>query len=144
MTALAELQAECDVHGIRLFPTGDGGLTIDGPQDALTPALIGRLKANKNELLAMLPLKGDTHTPPRKPSIDVRPEEQSPAGNYDWITEAFATPPKSAEPRCRCHEEQRWWRSIFGDHLICGICHPPAVPEVVKEWYKNEEIIVAN
>ncbi|MEX0701297.1 MAG: hypothetical protein WD069_04310 [Planctomycetales bacterium] len=28
------------------------------------------------------------------------------------------------------------WRSIFGPHLICGTCHPPARPEIVAEWFE--------
>ena len=54
MTGLPELLADCDAHGIRVLPAGDGGLTIDAPQDALTPDLMKRLKAHKAELLARL------------------------------------------------------------------------------------------
>jgi len=53
-STLAELLADCDDHGIRLLPAGDGGLAIDAPRDALTPELTGRLKAHKGELLALL------------------------------------------------------------------------------------------
>ncbi len=52
--ALAELLADCHAHGIRLLPAPDGGLTIDAPQDALTPGLVARLKAHKAALLALL------------------------------------------------------------------------------------------
>jgi len=51
---LADLLAECDAHGVRLLLAGDGGLTIDAPHEALTPDLLGRLKAHKAELLALL------------------------------------------------------------------------------------------
>ena len=51
---VARLLAECEAHGIRLIVTGDGGLTIDAPQDALTPDLLDRLKAHKPDLLAKL------------------------------------------------------------------------------------------
>lgn len=51
---LTRLLADCHAHGVRLLLTGDGGLAIDAPQDAVTLALIGRLKAHKCELLAML------------------------------------------------------------------------------------------
>jgi hypothetical protein len=51
---LAGLLAECDTHDIRLSLDGVGGLTIDAPQDALTPNLVARLKANKADLLAAI------------------------------------------------------------------------------------------
>ena len=52
MSALAQLLAECDGHGIRLVPTGDG-LTIDAPRDTLTPDLLDRLSNHKPALLAI-------------------------------------------------------------------------------------------
>ncbi len=54
MVGMAELMMECKAHGIRLLAAGDGGLTIDAPRDAITPALVGRLREHKNELLALL------------------------------------------------------------------------------------------
>lgn len=51
---LTELLAECDAQGVRLLLADDGGLTIDAPQDVLTPDLLDRLKTHKGELLAML------------------------------------------------------------------------------------------
>lgn len=54
MNGPTELRAECDAHDIRLLPDGDDRLTIDAPQDALTPDLVERLMANKAELLAIL------------------------------------------------------------------------------------------
>jgi TubC N-terminal docking domain len=49
-----DLLAECKALGIRLTVAGDGGLSIDAPQDALTPDLLDRLKAHKAELLASI------------------------------------------------------------------------------------------
>jgi len=54
MTGLDELLADCDARGIRLLPSSDGGLTLDAPQDALTPDLLARLKTYKADLLALL------------------------------------------------------------------------------------------
>jgi len=35
---------------------------------------------------------------------------------------------------CPCASHRSFWRSIHGPHLICGVCHPPAVSGVVAEW----------
>jgi hypothetical protein len=99
------------------------------------------MKAHKAELLEMLRPEGATHTPSVgpsiEPSIEARPTEQSPADKYDWIDKSSTAPPKPSRPHCRCHKEQRWWRSIHGDHLICGICHPPAASEAFTEWVRD-------
>ena len=62
---LADLLADCGAHGIRLLVAGDGGLTIDAPQDALTSDLMGRLKAHKADLLLLGPaLCNNTNSSP--------------------------------------------------------------------------------
>ena len=30
------------------------------------------------------------------------------------------------------------WKSIYGDHLICGTCYPPASEKIVAEWIQRE------
>jgi hypothetical protein len=144
MTGVTELLAECDALGIRLLPAVDGGLTIDAPHNALTPAHVDRLKSQKAELLALLQT-GDT--PASLALIDRTPISadgkwhtvyDKTHGESDWINGAFDSNPGAIKPDCRCHKEQRWWRSIYGDHLICGICHPPVSPEVFREWVHEE------
>lgn len=49
-SVLTGLLAECDAHGISLAADG-GALTIDAPQDALTPDLLDRLRAHKADVL---------------------------------------------------------------------------------------------
>jgi hypothetical protein len=49
-----DLLADCHARGIRLALAPGDGLAIDAPQDALTPDLLGRLKAHKPDLLVML------------------------------------------------------------------------------------------
>jgi hypothetical protein len=80
MSDLAELQAECHAHGIRLLP--DGGLAIDAPEKALTPELLDRPKAGKAELLAML-----------RPSPEAAPTLPAPPSD---------APAKPAKAVCRC------------------------------------------
>ena len=54
MTGLNELLADCDARGIRLLPSSDGGLTMDAPQDAVTPELLDELRQHKSDLLRLL------------------------------------------------------------------------------------------
>ena len=56
---LADLLAACEAQNVLLIPTGDGELTIESPPYALTPELLGRLKAHKAELLALLRPKSE-------------------------------------------------------------------------------------
>lgn len=34
---------------------------------------------------------------------------------------------------CYSCKSSRFWRSIHGP-IVCGICHPPATPELVAKW----------
>jgi hypothetical protein len=93
-----DLLAECEAHGIRLTLAGDGGLAIDAPQDALTPDLLGRLKAHKAELLAML-----RPTPEPLPNGEI-------GQNRTPIKEKRAP----AKPVCRCGGTT--WRDVTLHH----------------------------
>lgn len=55
----ADRLADCEANGIRLALAGEGGLTIDAPQDALMPNLLDRLKAHKGDMLAFLRPKSE-------------------------------------------------------------------------------------
>lgn len=54
LSLLADLLVNCEARGIRLSLASDGALTIDAPQDALTPDVLDRLKAHKANLLTLL------------------------------------------------------------------------------------------
>ena len=135
------LMADLARLGIKL--EADGDRLRYSPRSAVTPDLAKLMKAHKSELLAMLragqtplslseavkasiPTDGKWHT-----VYDIT------HGEYDWIDRAFDTQSKPIGPVCRCHKEQRWWRSIYGDHLICGVCHPPVSPNVLSEWVSD-------
>lgn len=94
LSILADLLAECDARDIRLAIAGDGGLTIDAPQDALTPGLLGRLKANKADLLAAI-----RPAPKRAPTLPVTVSD---------------TPAKTTKAICRCGSTT--WRDVVLNH----------------------------
>jgi TubC N-terminal docking domain len=88
---LADLLSEYDDHGIRLLIAGDDGLTIDAPEDALTPDLLARLKAHKTELLSLL---GAT----------------APWLRDEWVLRPNASGRMGIE-RAGLSDDQRWWAS---------------------------------
>jgi hypothetical protein len=95
--SLADLMAECNAHGIRLLPDGVGGLTIDAPHGALTPALLARLKSHKRDVLALL---GRIDSPDR-PLVAAEPDRSA--------------EPSRPEPRTAL--EPRYWRHDPGRGL---------------------------
>ena len=46
--------------------------------------------------------------------------------------------PTKAELVCHACKKRLFWRSIYGV-VICGVCHPPAAPELVKRWLPEPE-----
>jgi hypothetical protein len=90
---LADLLADCEAHGIRLALAGDGGLTIDAPQDALTPDLLELLKAHKVELLTILRTRQDF-------DVDDAPDAEP----------ALAVQAEPAKTACRCGSTT--WRDV--------------------------------
>jgi hypothetical protein len=86
---LTVLLAECDAQGVRLFVADGGGLTIDAPQDALTPDLLDKLKAHKGELLTLLLRASgfDVDSAPDAEPAPVADERATPAcrcGSTTW------------------------------------------------------------
>jgi hypothetical protein len=61
-STLRDLLSECENRNVRLEPTEDDGLLVDGPQHSLTPDLLDRLRTRKFELLAMLREETDRPT----------------------------------------------------------------------------------
>ncbi len=91
---LANLLADCDAHGIRLLLADDGGLTIDAPQDALTPDLLDRLKAHKAELLTLLLRASDF-------DIDSAPDAEPAPAALDGPQRKFADAVRQPGATCR-------------------------------------------
>jgi len=53
-STLADLLADCDAHGVRLALADGDRLSVDAPQEALTPDLLALLREHKAEILALL------------------------------------------------------------------------------------------
>jgi len=122
MTSLAELLTDCDARGIRLVAAGDGELTIDAPQDALTSDLTGRLKAHKAELLAILRLvvapDGATTAPA---AGEAEPAESRPEAAPEAIRWEDSLNPPDPCPECGTLE---LWQTLAGNWR-CLRCDPP-------------------
>lgn len=138
---LSELLADCDAHGIRLFPASDGGLTIDAPDDALTPELLAQLRVAKAELLALLAAQEgqksqdcqvrQVHKVPG--NVGAPPSWQTPSprdlANAHAALDAFATPeapgllrPMTTKAVCSCGCPT-WLDVVSGRE--CGRCGAP-------------------
>jgi hypothetical protein len=58
-----------------------------------------------------------------------------------WSDSTPAEPKAAlAAPAAPCYwcGRREWWRSIHGP-VVCGHCHPPAVPGLVAEWLGKDE-----
>ena len=53
---------------------------------------------------------------------------------YQWVQD-WLNAPKAPKPPAWCsrYQHRQAWRSIYGPHLICAVCHPPVNPNVVAE-----------
>ena len=74
-----------------------------------------------------------TKTPQNEPAAAPdRPtcERQSDVGRKRDSLAPMEQPPTV----CFCCHQRRWWRSIYGPHLICAGCHPPSFRSVVAAW----------
>ena len=123
-----QLMADLTQAGIRLKAEGERLRYF--PRTAMTPNLADRVKAHKPELLAALAMKDERQQ---------AHAQQEGKEDEDKFIEVYSLPQIPTETselsrRCWNHQDQRWWRSIYGDHLICGICCPPTVPGVLREW----------
>jgi len=104
MSGPAQLLKDCKSRGVWLLPAGDGGLTIDAPQTALSADLIDRLKAYKGELLALLPRPAATQSPAG--TRDSRSTIKGPQAKAD-ASPRTTTP---AAKICRCGAAK--WRDV--------------------------------
>jgi hypothetical protein len=129
MTDLVELITDCDTRGIQLLAASDDALIIDAPQNALTPALMGQLKAYKREILAMLRGRSDA-----VPLMDDSPPSHANGSNPgDVIIWEDAIAPPLPCPECKSLE---LWQNPLGVWR-CIKCDPPTVASSLLKWAKR-------
>lgn len=51
------------------------------------------------------------------------------------VREAEKVIPSNVCPAC---QEYAWWESTYGC-LVCGVCHPPARPDLIRRWIGDPE-----
>jgi hypothetical protein len=61
-------------------------------------------------------------------------ETPSASVSSDPQTTADSADPAPTKPCHACHGT-RWWLSVNGP-VVCGTCHPPANPALVRRWYE--------
>lgn len=66
------------------------------------------------------------------------------SGDVDYIRHLLTIPPEKVHPvntdsSCFCCGQRSWWISTAGKR-VCGICHPPAKPEIVREWVSGKTV----
>jgi hypothetical protein len=58
--------------------------------------------------------------------------------SLSWSDDWDKTNEKTISIWCLAYDHSRGWRSIYGDHLICGTCYSPVSEKVVAEWIQRE------
>lgn len=125
-----DLLTECEALGIQITPAGDGRLTIDAPQDVLTPELLARLRAYKTDLLAALAVTA-------KPPVE---RETATASDLDLPAWQEVETIDLPAPCPNCGHIFVWWDGLDRQH--CLACDPPsdrvkALPDLAERLRKQ-------
>ena len=126
MTGIEKLLADCESQGIRLLLDGNDGLTIDAPQDALTPGLLERLKTNKRELLVILRAKAEA-------TFELVEVESEPYGPDGWPLDSIDL--GELEPCSNCGTLELW-QTVVGNWR-CMRCDPPTTSRRLSEFVER-------
>ena len=114
MPELLELLEELREGGWRLEVEGDR-LKVTGRP--LEPWLRERIKENRDAIIRSLK------------------ETENAELFFRVFGNGIKVLPPDREPRtCYACGESYWWISKPDGHLYCGICHPPATPDIVAGW----------
>lgn len=138
-TLLQELKvrgAVIDVHADRLRVS---------PPTALTPDILDALRQHKPDIIRRHTARGNSSRFAETPvkhveSVTARTGIEVPIGpvpgwmDLEAIFRWLNAPYQRECPWCPLYRHGTAWRSVFGPHLICATCHPPARPDIVAEW----------
>lgn len=124
---LSELLQQLEIRGILIRVTGER--LRAGPRSALTPEITGALREHKEAVVRRYSMRGNGNESQKQPGfrrfVTSHPTINRPsvaAASTEW---------------CPRYGHARAWRSIYGQHVICAVCHPPAVAEIVAEWLEH-------
>ncbi len=126
MGGLMTLLDSARVAGVTMRVDGER-LIVRGPRSAET--LAKSVLAQKADVVAWLLTAPETRVEPS--NVAVTPRSVS--------GESERAAPAMTVEQCFCCGQRRWWRSVFGSHLICATCHPPSFRSVIAARFPNEE-----
>ena len=97
-----KLVSECQHRGICLFARDDGNLSIDAPQGALTPEILGQLRIHKLDIIRVLRLRTRQVVEREAPLICFM-------GDVVWSKSKRSTRPTRAQPAVRLNYGKPSW-----------------------------------
>lgn len=120
MGGLTTLLESARAAGLTIRADGER-LTVRGPKSA--EMLAKSILAQKVAVIAWLLAGAKT----------CHESSSTPTSTQSCASESVPATPTMSVERCYCCGQRRWWRSIYGPHLICAVCHPPSFSSVVAE-----------
>lgn len=96
-------------------------VVFDAPAGSLSDADLAALRAAKAELVELLRAEAEA------PAVETNDSPAAPPAEPPTAQARDVLPP------CYCCRGTKFWKSVHGV-IVCGACHPPAVPELVAEW----------
>jgi hypothetical protein len=130
------LLVEAESAGLTVHLDGDR-LVIRGPRsaDQVARALLGR----KAEVVALLRTASWVLRPDTRGRMGWQsPDAPVPFIAWEDLIDPDPTPAAPGADPCGWCGRRAWWRSIHGA-VVCGHCHPPALPGLVAEWLGRDE-----
>ena len=119
-----KLVSECQHRGICLFARDDGNLSIDAPQGALTPEILGQLRIHKLDIIRVLRLR--TRQVVEREAGSVSPNLLH--GRRRMVEVEEVDPP---DPCSACGSLELW-ETLLGSWR-CLRCDPPTKSDALRK-----------